>query len=89
MTAVVAVAGAGVEERIAAEERRPVAMRPQADVAEGVARRIEPSSSTLLPTLTTSPALKPRSIPGILSLAAWCASSFAPVAAISAALPPM
>src|SRR5438067_12412963 len=41
VAAVVAVAGAGVEERIAAEERRPVRVRQQADMRERVAGRVE------------------------------------------------
>ena len=41
MAAVVAVAGAGVEQRVAAEERRRVGVREQADVAHRVPRGIE------------------------------------------------
>ena len=38
---VVAVAGAGVEQRVARKQRRLIGVRAQADVAEGVARRVE------------------------------------------------
>ena len=55
-------------------------------VCPGVSRT---SSSTVLPTVIVSPALKPRSMPGILSFAFSWASSEAPVAAITARLPPM
>jgi hypothetical protein len=41
VTAVVAVAGAGVEQRIPAEQRRRVGMRQQADVAHGMPRGVE------------------------------------------------
>ena len=41
MAAVVAVAGAGVEQRVAAEERGRVGVREQADVAHRVAGRVE------------------------------------------------
>src|SRR5271168_548361 len=52
----------------------------------GVSRH---SSSTVLPTLITSPARKPWSISGILSLALTWASTLAPVAAIISGLPPV
>ena len=52
----------------------------------GVSRH---SSSTVLPTLITSPALTPRSMPAILPPALWCAITLAPVAATMAALPPV
>ncbi len=41
MSAVVAVAGAGVEEGVAAEQRRPVRVREQADMRERVAGGVE------------------------------------------------
>src|SRR3546814_15973568 len=41
MAAVVAVAGTGIEQGVATEEARRVAARQQADVAHGVARRVE------------------------------------------------
>src|SRR5262250_3349243 len=41
MAAIVAIAGARVEQRVATEERRTVAMRPEADVAHCVSRRIQ------------------------------------------------
>jgi hypothetical protein len=41
MAAIVAVAGARVEQGVAAEQRRVIAMRAQADMAHGVARRVE------------------------------------------------
>ncbi len=47
------------------------------------------SSSTVLPTLITSPALTPRSTPGMRAPARWWAITLAPVAATTAALPPV
>src|SRR3546814_13381983 len=41
MAAIVAVAGTGIEQGVATEEARRVAARQQADVAHGVARRVE------------------------------------------------
>src|SRR3954454_14881949 len=41
MAAIVAVAGARVEQRIAAEQRRLVAMRQDADMRHRMARRVE------------------------------------------------
>ena len=41
VAAVVAVAGPGVEQGVAADERRPVAVREEADVGARVARRLE------------------------------------------------
>jgi len=61
----VAVAGAGVEQRIAGEEGRvSVCERRQMwhMVWPGVSMH---SSSTVLPTLMTSPALTPRSTPAM------------------------
>jgi hypothetical protein len=47
------------------------------------------SSSTRLPTLMMSPAFTPRSTPAMRAPARWWAISFAPVAAMTAALPPV
>jgi hypothetical protein len=52
----------------------------------GVSRH---SSSTVLPTLITSPALTPRSTPAMREPDWWCAITLAPVAATTAALPPV
>ena len=41
MATVVAVSGAGIEQRIPAEERRLVGVREQAHMAHGVARRVQ------------------------------------------------
>src|SRR5437016_11432244 len=41
MAAIVAVAGAGIEQRIAAEQGRLVAMRQDADMRHRMARRVE------------------------------------------------
>jgi hypothetical protein len=47
------------------------------------------SSSTVFPTLITSPAFTPRSTPAMRDPARWCAITFAFVAETTAALPPV
>ena len=90
VAAVVAVAGAGVEQRVAARTA-PAGRCASAGRCGTSCGRACPctSSSTVLPTLITSPALTPRSMPAMRVPRVVCAITLAPVAATTAALPPV
>ena len=89
MAAVVAVAGARVEQRVAAEQRRLVVCGRRQMwhiVWPGVSRH---SSSTVVPTWITSPAPTPRPMPGMRARHSRCATSLRRSRATIASLPPM
>ena len=90
MTAVVAVARARIEQGVAAEQRGRVGVREQADVAHGVAGRVEHLELDGLADLDDVAGAKPAIHARRCAAAAFlCASSLAPVAAITAWLPPV